>query len=77
MMIATQETRKIINQMLSDYVHGNLICIVRCKNCEYFSETEIADAVTAEVRIQPFCMKHGMDIHDDWFCADGKAVRFG
>lgn len=48
--------------------------VVHCQNCKYWAETEITDITTIETRIQPFCMKHGMDIYDKYFCADGKKV---
>ena len=46
--------------------------VVHCKNCKYWAETEITDISTIETRIQPFCMKHGMDIYNEFFCADGE-----
>ena len=48
--------------------------VVRCKDCKYCDMTEIFDAKTAKRRQQLFCMRYGMDISGDWFCADGEKV---
>lgn len=42
--------------------------IVRCKDCEhcYFASNRIPDERSYA------CGKHGIDIVQDWFCADGE-----
>ena len=42
--------------------------VVRCKDCEhiYFASNRVPDERSY------VCEKHGIDIVQDWFCADGK-----
>lgn len=48
--------------------------VVRCKDCKHCDITEVFDAKTAKSRQELFCMRYGMDIPGDWYCADGERM---
>lgn len=64
MPIMTQETANVLNKMLSDYYHGNLSAVVRCKDCKHRMASTIPNFI--------LCASYSEEHPLNWFCADGE-----
>ena len=72
MPFASKEAIKVLNDMISDYVSGNLASVVRCRDCEWFVVNELTRNYEIDKRRKPdFCSLRGRYEKDNYYCADG------
>lgn len=73
MPIMSEKTRKVLNEMINDYASGNLVKVVRCKDCGFYVVNELTKKYEIDRRRKPsFCELYGRYRKEDWFCADGE-----
>ena len=60
------EKRAIITDLVNGMPAVDAVPVVRCKDCKYsyFASNRVPDEQCL------VCGKHGIDVTDDWFCAD-------
>lgn len=66
--------REVFDSIVDAQPTIEAVPVIRCKDCKHCDITEVFDAKTAKSRQELFCMRYGMDIPGDWYCADGEKV---
>ena len=47
--------------------------LILCKDCRWYTINELKKDGTDDRRYKPsYCLRHGMHMDEDWFCADGE-----